>query len=62
MKSSVGGSVDMAIFSQTGAKALGIKNIHSGEKVNISKLPSGTYTVTLTVDGETFFADKLIVK
>lgn len=58
----LGGSVDMAIFSQTGAKALGIKNIHSGEKVNISKLPSGTYTVTLTVDGETFFADKLIVK
>lgn len=58
----LGGSVDMAIFSQTGAKALGIKNIHSGEKVNISKLPSGTYTVTLTADGETFFADKLIVK
>ena len=58
----LGGSVDMAIFSQTGAKALGIKNIHSGEKVSISKLPSGTYTVTLTVDGETFFADKLIVK
>ena len=58
----LGGNVDMAIFSQTGAKALGIKNIHSGEKVNVSKLPCGTYTVRLTVDGEAFFTDKLIVK
>ena len=58
----LGGNVDIAIFSQTGAKVLGIKNIHSGEKVNVSKLPSGTYTVRLTVDGEAFFTDKLIVK
>jgi len=57
-----GYNTDLAIFSQTGAKVLEIKNIHSGENVNISRLPSGTYTVRLTADGDTFFVDKLIVK
>jgi hypothetical protein len=57
-----GNNTDLAIFSQTGAKVLEIKNIHSGENINISKLPSGTYTVRLTADGDAFFVDKLIVK
>ncbi|MBR4804380.1 MAG: T9SS type A sorting domain-containing protein [Bacteroidales bacterium] len=57
-----GNYTDLVIYSQTGAKILEIKNIHSGESVNISKLPSGTYTVRLTADGDAFFVDKLIVK
>lgn len=57
-----GNNTDLAIFSQTSAKVLEIKNIHSGENVNISKLPSGTYTVRLTADGDAFYVDKLIVK
>ena len=57
-----GENIDLAIFSQTGTKVLGIKNIHSGENINISSLPSGTYTIRMTIDGETFYADKLIVK